>query len=226
VVSVLKGRVMWIKTPKCAGTSIKKCFEEVDLLYTVNASELESVDLESILAARMVCVRNVLKKLDARHPDVVASAWKFAVVRNPWDKFVSSWKYCKSTKHRPLKEVALDPPRKEDNVHDWHHLTRTQWDMLLNREGELRCDHFVHFESLQEDFEAVFARLGIPVLRFPFENRTKHRPYWTYYDDETREIVADLYRQDIEAFGYRFEESPERPLRRAAAVIQRLFSAS
>lgn len=33
-----------------------------------------------------------------------------AIVRNPWDRFVSGWRYCRSTRRRSLKEVLKNLP--------------------------------------------------------------------------------------------------------------------
>ena len=44
----------------------------------------------------------------ARRP---ADHFIFSVVRNPWDRFVSGWKYCASTRNRTLRDVLLDLPR-------------------------------------------------------------------------------------------------------------------
>jgi len=203
----MKTKALWIKKPKCAGTSVLNLFKELDVLYMIESIPgANSEILLSVMEKKVVCVRNCqLFRLEEKCPDVVAAAWKFAVIRNPWDKFVSSWKYCNSTKNRKMMDVLLNLPEKDTEPHDWHHLTRTQWEFLVNRDGELRCDFFVRFEHLQEDLNRVFSILGLPTQTIPHDNRTKRRPYSKYYNDETRELVAEIYKKDIEGFGYDFE---------------------
>ena len=40
---------------------------------------------------------------------------------------------------------------------------------------------------------------------WPHRNRSGHKDYRTYYTDETRDLVAEAFRGDIETFGYTFD---------------------
>jgi hypothetical protein len=76
---------------------------------------------------------------------------------------------------------------------------------LADRNGILLPDYIGRFETLQEDFDRICERVGIPRTRLPHLNSTAHRLYKDYYDDETREMIAVKYRRDIRVFGYDFE---------------------
>jgi chondroitin 4-sulfotransferase 11 len=50
----------------------------------------------------------------------------------------------------------------------------------------------------------ILKSLRLEASTIPHEKRSDRGPYQDYYDDESREIVAQLYSKDIETFGYTY----------------------
>ncbi len=183
--------VVWFSVPKTASTSIERALRgrallagrqwEVGKVFRLHRGEFESVR--------------------RRFPDRWGRATKFTVVRNPWDRLVSGWRYVAAD--RPLRELLLNLPERTDR-HRWHHVTRTQSEFLVDESGRLIPDHILRFESLQEDMNRFCESVGLTPIPLPHVNRTSRQEYRAYYDDETRGMVADLFRRDIELFGYEY----------------------
>ena len=120
--------------------------------------------------------------------------FKFTFVRNPWDREVSRWKW-----------FAL--ARGEDVSFKYHLQCKgNNYSRWICEDGQYLTDFIGRFENLQGDFDIICDKLGISRQELPHYNKTNHKHYTEYYDDETREIVARRYAGDIEYFGYKFGE--------------------
>lgn len=128
--------------------------------------------------------------------------FKFAFVRNPWDRMISNWKMLMSNISF-VEFVKLYPYRNNLGC-IWH--TLPMWTHIFDNKGNKLVDFIGKFENLQEDFNTICDKIGIPQKQLPHKNATKHKHYTEYYDEETKEIVAKKYAKDIEYFGYKFGE--------------------
>jgi len=133
--------------------------------------------------------------------------FKFTFVRNPWDMLVSLYKYFQHNKtlSLPINGGPEFTTWLSNRVRNSSPSVLTPSIYYMAGE-DILVDFIGRFENLQEDFNIVCDKIGIPRQELPHVNKTNHKHYTEYYDDETREIVAEKYAKDIEYFGYEFGE--------------------
>ena len=148
------------------------------------------------------------------HVDIWKNYFKFAFVRNPWDLLVSLYfHYVRiNCMHLTFEEflgqtlAIKDPFSRGDNKYDLHYNSLTNMDWVADENGNQLVDFIGRFENLQEDFNTICDKIGIPRQELPHKNKTNHKHYTEYYDDETRDLVEEKYAKDLEYFGYKFGE--------------------
>lgn len=142
-------------------------------------------------------------------------AFVFCVVRNPWDKVVSHYRYRVKTNqtnmadnHITFKEWVKRTygDNKDPFYYDKPRMFATQSDWLKDSNGIIRVNKILKFESLSDDFEIIAKSLGIQ-KKLPHLNATNKGSYTTYYDKETEEIVRKWFKEDIERFNYDFDKT-------------------
>lgn len=145
-------------------------------------------------------------------PAVFDRYFTFAFVRNPWDWQVSLYHYMLKATDHFQHELAKSFAGFEAYIR-WRvaEEVRLQKAFVTDREGRMIVDFVGRMEHADEDFAHVCRTVGLPPIRLPHRNRSRHRDYRTYYTDETREMVARAFADDIEAFGYTFDGTVRRP---------------
>jgi sulfotransferase famil protein len=138
-------------------------------------------------------------------PEVYAGLFKFAFVRNPWDRLVSRYAYLLKNEKHPRHGFVQKMKGFDDYV-AWEVQRGKffQYTYVTDSSGKLIVDFIGHYERLSEDFAKVCERLGRKV-ELPRANASSHRDYRTYYSDATRELVGSYFQRDIEMFGYDFD---------------------
>ena len=226
-------RCLFVHVPKTAGMSIEHVFLRlVGLTWETRAPLLLRGNDDPRLGPPRLAHLKAGEYVALGHltAERFESYFKFSFVRNPWDRIVSEYKY----RGYPVKvdfKTYLFKHLPAPGWTDTYHHVVPQYDFLHDEAGKLLVDFVGRYERLQADFDQVCARIGIPPIPLPRVNRSleKGRPhtlrelrkrlrraiwsrerrhtfshYTEYYDDESREFVAQLFRKDVEAFSYDF----------------------
>ncbi len=144
--------------------------------------------------------------------------FKFAFVRNPWDRLVSwysmirergpknaFWKYALENSSdfesfvRNCNRTIYESPFEVKNFFF------NQFDYISGDRNEVIVDYIGRFENFTEDVQRIFRSISCPLPKpLPKINQSTHPNYRRYYTDETRKLVTERYYMDIGFFGYRF----------------------
>jgi hypothetical protein len=130
--------------------------------------------------------------------------FKFAFVRNPFDRFVS---YCAfmTREHGQFEKNPQGVMRHFVDNPQWQHiLFQPQHVFVTGGNGELLTDYLGRVEQMQQSYDEAAERIGIPSRPLEKVNVSSRRDYRDYYDQGLIDGVAKLYARDLEYFGYEF----------------------
>jgi len=206
----LKREIVFIHIPKTAGTAIE---------IALGIKAAGGISEEAILWGEASQERGGSKQ-HYTYEEILSAkphvkSWPaFAVVRNPWDRMVSGWAHHPKWKEEVgsfSKFVHLVKREVFDNNNpNWlDGYVRAQSDFIKGYESFV---YVLRFEDLQEDFNALTAEISSLHDIDPNLPRTSGRlhstgtgpDYRVHYDEHLRDLVGELYREDIEKFGYSF----------------------
>lgn len=142
-------------------------------------------------------------------PTLWRQAFKFSVVRNPFDRAVSDYFWStRKLSRRPSFEEYLEGIRSgvASNSHSGS-LLFSNWDKYVI-DDEMVLDHYIRYEDLVADFNNCLRVLDLPetdsLPRLKVSSRKSSRDYRHLYDRRCRELVEELYVKEIVSFDYSF----------------------
>lgn len=202
---------VFVHIAKSAGLSVRRVLDP----YGVPFSRRKLDAVLSVLPVRREAERIYLRghsradwirtRLGA---DIFDTAYTFAFFRNPYDRALSRYLNIRDnpTHHRHRDALAHDFAGFLRLEQKRGHLRRdSQWRQVTSATGEVLVKHLYRFETLETDFRKVLDDLGIPHSGgLPRINASARTGYRDYYDAESRRIVEEEWRVDLDRLGYSF----------------------
>jgi hypothetical protein len=192
---------IWI--PKNAGTSLHetmdcpKILESAEVPWRFCGSGLVTfghMDYHALLAKGWVS-----EEFDR-------TAFKFAFLRNPYSRAVSLYFYLKSKRFpgdwsfgdfcRMLERDGVDP------IGITNSKGLVQCNPQIRWLENLRMDFLGRSETVDQDFALIQEQLGLPRVDVPKLNKSTKSDYRELYDEKSRKLVLEFYREDFDRLGY------------------------
>jgi hypothetical protein len=131
---------------------------------------------------------------------VWSNYYKFCVERNPWDRLLSLYYWRNETEPRPTISEFL-----ESGVPK---ILKSRGFDSYTIDGAVAVDTVCRFENLEEELERIRVRLGLPeridLPRAKSSSRKDRRSYREILNEDERETIRALFKEEIALFGYEF----------------------
>jgi hypothetical protein len=191
-----KHKIILIHIPKNAGTSIANSLEMTDMGHH-----------------KPHYYKN-------KYPREWESYNKIAIIRNTWDRFVSSYEYARMeesywhsvtgkarySKHPDLdllkkiefnKCVTIFKEQPELFKHQgWH----SQCSYIFDENNNLMVDILINYKNLEDK---IYELTGVKIKK---QNSSGHKDYKLYYDSDSIEKISEIYKRDIKLLGFTYED--------------------
>jgi hypothetical protein len=226
-------KCIFVHVPKAGGISIEQVF-------------IDSLGLDFFNRASLLMGRNTNKDKGPRILSHLTAGeyrqyhfvsheqfdeyFKFAFVRNPYDRIYSIYKYLGYIKLLSFKEFLRHYLPKLFEDKNLEYLVKPMYDYIYDGHGKCLVDFVGKLESIQEDFGLIANRLKLGNVKLQHLNDSNTINYKTYiirvfrilrkhpaivlrfsfdpdskkkeYTREMRDWMRDFYDQDFEAFQY------------------------
>lgn len=215
-------KIVFVGVPKNASNSIVTAF------IRHYSNKVDIFDKNSLWGERVTTIgHNSVNFILKNHGDeFFKNSIKFCVVRNPWDRLISLVEYTHK-EHR----FNWWTPNKKENIKRFLNQFKSQDDSpaiismqhgkpvwtgeplkntrsqlsWLKLDGEFVGNVVLQYETLQKDFNEFMTLMGLPPLEIPRDTGTsspRSGGIPDYFDQESYEMVKDIYKEDIDLFNY------------------------
>jgi hypothetical protein len=206
---------LFIHVDKAAGTSIQAALRPFAIAPSRSRLRKRLVMLGGL--NRFLQTHHLLEFPEHVTADVVKKClpaetytrlFKFACVRNPWDRMVSKYAHLLRKEQHPRHErVKAMGDFTEFLEFELDRAEALQSSYVCDADGRFIVDFVGYFEKLPDHFTRVCEHLKIQP-KLENKNTSEHKDYRSYYTTATRGRVAKHFQRDIELFGYEFDGLP------------------
>jgi len=205
----------FIHIPKCGGTSVELAFFKmhgIDLPDRNIGRHLNGNALGEKFnwGWRVPGLRYESQHITAYHckkynvADFNKSTYKFAFVRNPWERFISEvfWKRQRMLLNVSFeKQIDLYFSEINSDINIKHAHNAPMWKYVYDENGMLLVDDIFKLEEIDKAEKILSEKFGRNIS-FGHFNKTDRKEWQDYITPDIREKLLPALQRDLEVFGY------------------------
>ena len=203
-------KFIFIHIRKSAGGSIGKTLRPISI--AINKDPISKIKSRFLkietnyqkFAFRQHC--SILQVKEVIPKAIFNDYFKFAFVRNPYTRLVSEYEFIKRRPDHGRHKKVTNMDFHEYILYQSKRIGAHQINMLADKNGVLQMDFIGRFENLQEDWNYVCDKLNLVKTDLSHQKKAPEVKYNDYYNEENRNLVASLWKKDLEVFGYDYED--------------------
>lgn len=202
---IITNKYIFIHIPKSAGNSVRDALQGGDWKKKESPPYRGHITLSELMG-------HVGK-------ETINSRFKFAFVRNPWDRTLSLYSHYTQKGIESKKSTHEYVKWKKQGFNPWvintleHLHAHIRWgnDHLLQQQVAWlipKMDFIGRFEHLIEDFGEICKHIKHETnIKHNRRTATHHKSYKDIYTKEARDKVAEVFAEDIKFFGFTFDST-------------------
>lgn len=192
-------------SPLCIGPNCK--FIYIRLHRVGGTSTADALGIEKLHFTSKEAINVVGKKC---WNDV----YKFAFVRNPFAKMVSTYNHFPRNDRFQMKSNTITfedwverlfSEKKDPKYYFSVKFFQPQSDWLKDHDGNISIDKVGRHENIREEFKEILDIIGLEVP-LPHLNSSKKVDYRSYYNERSFDLVKNWHQEDLDNFGYSFDD--------------------
>ncbi|MBS2212133.1 sulfotransferase family 2 domain-containing protein [Carboxylicivirga mesophila] len=221
---------LWLHLRKCGGQSFRKSFsppyiqsdreDPIPFIALPKEQWNDALNNHRIPLGGYDYKRLLFAKKFLYDEEEFNNLYKFTIVRNPYDRAVSLWRYLMNTreahklpgsrmriilKHSFSKFLSHIPYFMESKVsRSFATHVAPQWDDLTDMNNNLLVNEYFRIENINQGITILNQKLNTNITEFSHINKSLRNSYQKHYSKKTLKQVEALYASDIENLDYEF----------------------